>query len=165
MRLQLKHLAVFVFMFSLVSLSIPWINASNGDGTSLEVAEAEEKMVLAYEVVFEAEEAGANVTGLLDTLQVASEYLAEAYLWDRLGVSVNSSRFAGLCYDLADDVQGDALELRNEAKNSLTRNDSVVMLGSLVGIIVVVALGFVSWRIFNRRYHKKTLRLKPEVVK
>jgi hypothetical protein len=51
----LKFLVVSVFLFSLVSASVPWVSATNGDAVPLEVAEAEEALVSAYGVVLEAE--------------------------------------------------------------------------------------------------------------
>lgn len=160
----LKFLVVSVFLFSLVSVSVPWVSATNGDAVPLEVAEAEEALVSAYEVVLEAEEAGANVSVLLDKLNVGGEYLVEAYVWDRLDDSENTSRFVGLCYEIAEDVQSDAVELRDEAKSSWMSESVVVMLRSVVDVILVVGLCFVVWLVFKWRYRKKVVGLKPEVA-
>lgn len=164
MVLWLKFLVVFVFLFSLVSVSVPWVSATNGDAVPLAVAEAEEALVSAYGVVLEAEEAGANVSLLLDKLNVGGEYLVEAYVWDRLGDSENTSRFSGLCYDIAEDVQSDAVELRDEAKSSPKSEFVAVMFRSVVGVILVVGLCFVVWLVFKWRYRKKVVGLKPEVA-
>jgi hypothetical protein len=161
---RLKFLVVSVFLFSLVSVSVPWVSATNGDVVPLEVAEAEEALASAYEAVLQADEAGANVSGLLDKLNVGSEYLVEAYVWVHLGDSENTSHFAGLCYDVALDVQSDAVEAIDEAKSSGMKESVVVMLGSVVGVILVVGLCFVGWRVFKRHYHKKVLGLRPEVI-
>jgi cobalamin biosynthesis Mg chelatase CobN len=151
----LKFVCVSVFLFSLVSVSVPWVSASNGDVVSLEVAEAEEALVSAYGVVLEAEEAGADVSGLLEKLNDGDEYLVEAYASVRLGDSENTSRFAGLCHEIAENVQSDAAELKDEAKDSWMSESVMVMLGSVVGVILVVGLCFVGWRVFKRRYHKR----------
>lgn len=160
----LKFLAVSVFLLLLVPVSVPWVSATNGDAVPLEVAEAEEALVSAYNVVLEAEASGANVSGLLDELNVGAEYLAEAYVWVSLGNSENTNHFAGLCHDIAEDVQSNAVELRDEAKDSWMSEYVVVMLGSVVGVILVVVLCFVGWRVFKRHYRKKVLGLRPEVV-
>jgi len=160
----LKFLVVSVFLFLLVPFAVPWVSATNGDAVPLEVAEAEEALVSAYDVVLEAEESGANVSGLLDKLTVGGEYLAEAYVWVRLGNSENTNRLAGLCHDVAEDVQSDAVELRDETKGSWMSETVVVMLGSVVGVILVVGLCFVGWRVFRRHYRKTVLGLRPEVV-
>lgn len=160
----LKFLFASVFLFLLVPVTVPWVSAANGDAVPLEVAEAEEALVSAYDVVLEAEESGANVSGLLDKLTVGGEYLAEAYVWVRLGNSENTTHFAGLCHDIAEYVQSDAVELRDEAKDSWMSEPVVVMLRSVVGVILVVGLCFVGWLVFKRHYRKKVLGLRPEVV-
>jgi hypothetical protein len=159
----LKFLVVSVFLFSLVSVSVPWVSTTNGDAVSLGVAEAEEVLVLAYDAVLEAEEAGANVSGLLDRLSLSGGYLAEAHVSVRLGNSENASRFAGLCVEAGDEVEGEAVLLRDEAAR-LERADVLVrVFGSAAGVVIVVVSGFVLWEIFKRRYHAKVLKLRPEV--
>jgi len=158
----LKFLVVSVFLFSLVSL--PWVNASNETVAFSEATQAEAALTSAYDVVLEAEEAGANVSSLLNKLNIGSEYLAEAYVWYRLGDSQDANHFAALCYNLAEDVQSDAVALRDEATSSRMSESVVVMVGSAVGVILVVGTCFVGWRVFKRRYHKKVLGLRPEVV-
>jgi hypothetical protein len=61
-------------------------------------------------------------------------------------------------------VGSEAFELRDEAKR-LGETDFVVKtFGSVGGVIAVVFLGFVVWRVFRQRYCSRVLRLKPEVV-
>jgi hypothetical protein len=160
----LKFLVVSVFLFSLVSVSVPWVSAVNGDMMSLEVAEAEEALVSAYDAVLEAEEAGANVSGLLDKLNVGSEYLAEASVYVRLGDSESAARLAGLCVEAVDDVEGEAVLLRDEAVKFERADFLARVVGSAVGVVIVVVGGFVLWTVFRRRYLEKVLGSRPEVV-
>jgi hypothetical protein len=160
----LKFLVVSVFLFLVVSVSVPWVSASSGDMIPLEVAEAEEALVLAYDAVLEAEEAGANVSGLLGRLNVGGEYLAEAYVWVRLGDSEKASRFAGLCVEVVGDMRGEAVGLREEAHGWWVLDVIVRLIWSVFGLIVIVVVAFVVWRVFRRRYLKRVLGLKPEVV-
>ena len=128
------------------------------------VDRAEGAMASAFEAVLDAEDAGATVSGLLDELNIAGGYLAEAYVWLGLGNFDNATRFADLCYYSVEDVRSKAVELRNEAYG-LWANDLVVkMIGSIIGVVVVVFLGFVVWRVFKRRYCRRVLGLRPEVV-
>jgi hypothetical protein len=157
MFLRLKFLVGSVFLFSLLSFSVPWVSATNGDVVPLDVVEAEEALGLAYDAVLEAEEAGANVSGLLDRLSVGGEYLAEAYAYVRLEDSESAGRLAGLCVEAVDGVEGEAVFLRERA-DILTR-----VFGSVVGVVVVVVCGFVLWWLFKRHYYKKILELEPEV--
>jgi hypothetical protein len=153
-----------VFLFLLVLTSFSRVEAVDKDVVALQLADAEEVLDSAYDAVFEAEEAGANVTGLLVRLNVGGEYLSEAFVWFRLGVFENASRFAGFCREVVGGVLGEAVGLRDEAER-LAREDFLVrVFGSAVGVVVVLVLGFFVWGIFKRRYRKSLLGFKPEVV-
>jgi len=159
-----KFFVFSVFLFLLLSVSIRWVSAVDEDVVALDIAEAEEVLGSAYGAVLDAEEAGANVSGLLVRLNLGGEYLAEAYVWYRLGVSENASRFAGLCSEVVGDVGSEAVGLRDEAERLGEADFVVKMVGSVVGVVVVVFLGFVVWRVFRRRYVGRVLGLRPEVV-
>jgi hypothetical protein len=159
----LKLCFVSVFLFLLVPVSVPWVSATSEYVVPLEVTEAEEALVLAYEAVLEAEEAGANVSGLLDRLSVGGEYLAEAYVYVRLGDSESAGRFAGLCVEEVEGVRSEAAGLREEAHGWWILDVIVKVIWSVVGVVVVVVVGFVAWRVFRRRYRRRVLGLRPEV--
>ena len=155
---------ISAFLFCLLPVSIPWVNAASDDVFTVSLPEAEEAFTSAYEAVFEAEQAGANVSGLFGRLNIAGEYLSEAYVWYRSGDSENASRFAGLCYDVVEDLKSEAVELRDEAKRLGDAEFVATLFGSVVGMIVVVVSGYVVWRVFKRRYRRQFLGLRPEVV-
>ena len=159
-----KLLMVSAFLFFLLTVSVPWVSASSEDVATLTITQAEESFASAFEAVLDAEMAGANVSGLLGRLNLGGEYLAEAYVWYRLGVSENVSRFADLCFEVVGDVRGEAFELRDEAERLGEADFVVKMFGSAVGVIVVVVVGFVVWRVFRRRYRRRVLGLRSEVV-
>jgi len=160
----LKFFVVSVFLFLLVPVSVPWVGAlGEGDAPGV-VSEAEEALGVAYESLWEAEEAGANVSDLMGRLNLAGEYLAEAFVWVRLGDSREAGRFAGLCIEVVDGVRGQAVVLREEAHDWWTYDVIVRVIGSVFGVVVVVVAGFVGWRVFKRRYHGKVLGMRPEVA-
>jgi hypothetical protein len=158
-----KFLTVSVFLFFLLSF-VPWVGASNGNVVPLEVTQAEEALVLGYDAVLEAEEAGANVSSLLARLSLGGEYLAEAYVCVRLGDSEKASRFAGLCVEVVGDMRGEAVGLREEAHGWWVLDVIVRLIWSVFGVIIIVVVAFVVWRVFRRRYLKRVLGSKPEVV-
>lgn len=160
---RLKFFVFSVFLFLLVPVSVPWVNATNGDAVPLEVAEAEEALVSAYDVVLEAEEAGANVSYLLDKLSIGGEYLAEAYIFVRFGDSESAAYLANLCAEAVNDVEDEAELLREEATRLEKADILGRVFGSAVGVVIVVVCGFVLWELFKRYYHEKILELKPEV--
>lgn len=154
---------ISVFIFYLISFSVPWVSATRELVMPLEVAEAEESLVMAYDAVLDAEEAGANVSNLFNKLNIGGECLAEAYASVRLGDSESAGRFAGLCVEAVDDVESEAFLLRNEAARLERADFSVKVFGSAVGVVIVVVSGVVLWEIFKRRYHENFLKLRPEV--
>lgn len=159
-----KLLMISVCLLFLLLVSIPFAGASNDYAVIVVLTKAEEVSASAYEAILEAEQAGANVSSLLDRLNLAGAYLAEASVWYRLGDSENASRFADLCNDIVEDVRREALELRDEAKSLEATDFVVTIIGSSVGVIIVVAVCSVVWRVFKRNHYRKVLGLKPEVV-
>jgi hypothetical protein len=151
-------------MFLFLNLSFPLITAYANDQTLLSVTQAEDGLVSAYKVVLDAEKDGANVTGLLDTLNLGGEYLAKAYIWIHLGDLSQADHFAGLCVEIVDNVSNEALFLRDEAE-ALRKSDAFFRsVGSVLGLVVVLIGGFVVWRVFKRRYITGIQELKPEVA-
>ena len=151
------------FLLFLLPFPILLVNASSEDVVTLALTEAEEALVSVHEAVLEAEQAGANVSALLDKSNLASEYLAEAYVWYRLGVFENANRFAGLCSDAIGGVRSEAFELRDEAKR-LSEADFVVnIIRSVVGVSVVLVSCSTIWLVFRRRYRRR-VGLMSEVV-
>ena len=159
-----KLLTASAFIFLLLQVSIPWINASSENLVTVSLTEAEEALASSYGAVLAAEQAGANVSGLFGRLNVGGEYLSEAYVWYRLGDSENANHFAGLCYDLVEDLRHEAIEFRDEAQRVKDAENAITIFGSVVAVIVVVISCFVSWSIFKRNYRRRVLELRPEVV-
>lgn len=141
------------------------LGADSEDMAVSAVDKAEVAAASAYEAVLDAEEGGANVLGLLGELNVAGVYLAEAHVWLRLGNFDEAARFADLCYDAAEDVRNEACGLKNDEHGFWVTDSVVTIFSSLVGVVIVGFLGFVVWRVFNRRYRKRVLGLRPEVAK
>jgi len=150
-------------LFFLLQVSIPWVTASNANVVTGVFIETEEVLHSAYAAVLDAERAGANVSVLLDRLNLAGEYLSEAYFWYRSGDSETANRFAGLCRDAVGNVRNEAVELMDAAKAAGDAEFVETVFESIVGVIVIVVSCYVVWLIFKRRYRRQVLGLKPEV--
>ncbi len=160
-RLFFGLLVLSVFV---VPLFVPEVFCADGvDVAAFAIDRAEVAMVSAYAVVLDAEQVGVNVSGLLAELNVGGEYLVEAHVWFGLGNFENATHLADLCFGAVVGVEREAVELKKEAE-VLRVNDHVLrMVGSMVGVVIVVFLGFVGWRVFKRRYRRRFLGLRPEV--
>jgi hypothetical protein len=143
-----------LFLFLLL-VPITSVHAQSESTASLALTEAEEILASSLEAVSEAEQAGANVSSLLEQSNLAGEYLAEAYAWYRLGSFEKTSQFAGLCSDAIVGVRNEAFELRDEA-NRLSESDFLVTtILSVAGMAAVLVSCFVAWIVFKRRYQER----------
>ncbi len=156
----LMFLSVFVFPFFAFEVS-----ASSEDAAASAVGQAEEVLASAYEAVLGAEQARAEVTGLLASLNEAGELLAKAQVAFKLGDFDEAAVSAGLCSEICEGVRVEADELRGEAYGSRVMDSWSTMTGSLVGVVAVVFGSFWGWRVFKRRYVRRVSKMKPEVAK
>jgi len=152
---------LFVFM-TLIFASVA-LAEINENATALAIDGAEASVVLAYEAVLEAEKEGADVSGLVVRLNDAAELLAEANIAYGLGQFDEAAGFAGLCFEASETVKGDAVALRVETQGSTVWELWLNLIGSLVGVVVVVFVGLVGWIYVKKRYVKRALGMKPEV--
>jgi len=143
-----------LFLFPVVTLKA---GASDKDMAALAISQAEETVVSAYESVLEAEQNRANVSTLLDRLNVAGEHLAEARMLYSLGNFDDAINSADLSSEIGADVKNDAEELKIETYESWIRSLWIRITGSIVGVIVVIFGAFVTWRVYKRRYVRQAL--------
>lgn len=111
---------------------------------------AEEKIVLCYDAVAEADAAGANVTALLSTLNRAGEFLSRAELSYRIGDFDSAVIYADQSQDELDGfvVEAEALTYMAVQADYL---GFLVLVGSAVGAVGVVCGGSVVWFLLAKR--------------
>lgn len=140
--------------------------------TSAEVSEdlaasalsgAEEAVVSTFQVVLETERSGANVSGLLGRLSEAGGLLAQARMAFRVGDFDEAVRFAGLSEDIGLEVKNVALGLKDLASSESVRFMWFTVMGSILGVVLLVLGSFWVWRVFKGRYYERLLGMKPEV--
>lgn len=134
------------------------------DQIASKLQEANTAVGQAFNAVLDAEKAGGNVTQLLTKLNTAGTILADAQN------ALNSVNTANITSNLenarqiANQVNDDALILRNV---SLVGSQNSFLLTLSFSILGSVAFGFsllIVWRRFKRVFIKKLLCTKPEVV-
>jgi hypothetical protein len=162
--LKFSSILIMLLVFASLFLVPMAVAETSKDQAASALANADEAVSSAYQAVSKAEESGANVSSLLVRLNVAGEYLANADIQYRLGKFENATRFANLCYSVGEEVKNEAVDSKNQAY-SLGVTDLVVkMTVSMLGVVVIVFLSFFVWGAFKRRYQKRVLGMKPEVV-
>ena len=162
---SLRPCFIMAVLFVFVACAFMFTAFATGESSAAsDVAMAEADVVSAYEAVLEAEQVGADVSALLVRLNDASESLAEAEVAYRLGDFNESVRLADLCSAISEEVKSEAGELRLQAYGAWYFDMWLKIAGSLVGVVVVGLGGFWAWRVFKRRYYRRVLKMKPEVV-
>jgi hypothetical protein len=162
----LRRVAVLVVLCVLVSsvfvLGVP-VSGVEGEAVSA-VEGAEAAVAEAFGAVWEAEGAGGNVSGLLDRLDVAADYLATARMCLRAGDSEGAVGNASLCVEALEGLVDDAVVLRASVVAESGQRFWMAISGSVVGVVAVVCGSFFGWRWFKKRYYARALTMKPEVA-
>jgi len=134
------------------------------DEAASALANSESVLVSAYDTVLEAEQAGANVSGLLVRLSDAGERFDKAGVAYRLGDFEATINLANNCSEIGNSVKLEADELRLEAYGPRYVELWFNLILSILGIIIVAFGSFWAWRTFKRRYYRRVLEMKPEVA-
>ena len=159
-----KFFIVMLLFLVLLGFSFSSGLASSEFSVSVTIVEAEENLTLAYESVTKAEDAGADVSSLVDKLSLGGQYLVDAYMWTRFGDVERGDRLAGFCNEIVSGVSEEAIELEYEAIR-LSEIDFVSnIFWSVFLFIIFISVCFVSWIFFKKWYNRRILLLKPEVV-
>ena len=156
---------IFLVVFVILTLSL---HGLCGAGGYVEAASsldgAEELVCQAFETVLKAEEAGANVSILMADLDEAGALLAEAEILRRNGNVDEAAGLADQAVVIANNVEREALELKNLASVNRQNVFWLSSVCSLVGVPVFLVVLFFVWRWFRRVYVRRLLKMKPEVV-
>lgn len=130
--------------------------------TSLQAAES--ALGQAFNSVLDAEKAGGNVSQLLVKLNTAGALLAEAQNAYTSGKTSDVTSIAENVIQIADQVNGTAVSLRDVSLVNSQNSFSLTLIFSVFGAVAFsISLLFV-WRRFKRAFIKKLLGSKPEVV-
>lgn len=162
----LRTRAVFLVFFTFVAcvLVLGCSASSDKDRAVSTVDSAELAMGSAYDAVLEAEEAGANVSGLLVRLNAAAEYLAAANMCLRVRDFDGAFGNASFCVEALDGILYDAEVLRDRAIRERSQRSLMTISGSILCVVVVVCGCWLGWSFFKKRYYERVLEMRPEVV-
>ena len=162
---MLRRVAILLVLCVLVSSVLVLGAAASEAANAVSAVEgAEAAVVEAFGAALEAEGAGGNVSGLLDRLDVAAQYLATAKMCLRTEDSEGAVGNASLAVAALEGLVDEAVALRASAVAASDARFWMAMGESAVGVVVVVCGSFLSWRWFKKRHYARALTLKPEVA-
>ena len=152
-KLAMPKLLVVFLIFSafICPVVVFGVDASGEDNAVSAISEAEGAMEWAYEAVLEAERAGADVSGLLVSLNEAGEYLAAAQMSFRLEDFNETVRLADLSKAVGEDVEMEAYVLTDSALSESEQRVWFTATGSAIGIMLVVSGSFWLWILLKKR--------------
>lgn len=144
---------VLVLLFAAASqfFASVTIAESNEDEATSALVSAEGAVVSAYQAVLEAEGTGANVSGLLVRLNEAGEFLTRARMAYRMEDFDSALDFAVQSQQKLNGFAVEADALRGAAMQEHYLDFMVNVVGSVVGAVAVVCVGFVSWFFFEEK--------------
>jgi len=129
----------------------PAVLAEQGEAASA-ITSARQQLVVCFQAAADAEGAGANITSLARVLNDAGALLSDAEFAYEYGdfdvardLAVSSQ--AGLA-----NLVSEANSLRDTAVQQGNYDFNVNIVGSIVGTLVVIAVGFAVWFLAKRRF-------------
>jgi hypothetical protein len=138
--------------------------ATNENEASSRINDAENALKNAFRTVKKAEGLNANVSGLVNDLNVAGGFLDEAeiaYKNEDLDIALKK---ADQSLAVANKVSGDATSLYDSASAGALRFFWLTFSFSMVGAVLFIVVLILVWRRSSRLYVKKMLKMKPEVT-
>jgi len=161
--LRLPCVLVVVFVFAAFVFVSPVLAGSDQEAASSVLSAAEDAILGAYDAFTEAEQAGANVSGLLVRLNEAAGLLAEARMAFEDGNFDEATNFAGLSSEFTREAESEAGRLEVEASYVRFNRSWWFSVGSVLGVLFVLIASFFSYRYFKRRYYRRLLKTRPRV--
>lgn len=130
------------------------------DQTASNLQAANSAVEQAFNTVLDAEKAGANVTQLILKLNTAGDLLAEAYNVYNSGNTANVTSLADNAFQIANQVNYDALNLRNVSLVKSQNSFWLTLAFSVAGAIVFSISLLFFWRRFKRSHVEKSFGMK-----
>jgi len=115
------------------------------------IQSAESRLLDCYGAVYEAERAGANVSGLLMVLNEAGWFLAKAKLAYNIGDFDSAIGYALNCSQRLDGIVSQANRLKLEAEQASSMDFLINYVGSAAGSMAILAVGYVAWFFLKKR--------------
>ncbi len=152
-----------IFLLTFLAAFIPCCFSIEVDDANIIVNQAELELKLAFAVVSKADDVGADTSGLIEQLEAGSLFLSEAKLALRADDYDAANSFALECINTAENLIIDADRLSVIAER--IQNDIILftVIGSSVGLVLLIIFGFIFWRVLKNRYFRKVLDMKPDV--
>ncbi len=151
LRIGFLTVLVVLMLAGLSSVVTVCVFGADSSEAVATIAAAEARIIVCYDAVVEADDAGANVSGLTATLDEAGVFLSLAELAYTVGDFDSAVGNASLSQGLLHGFVAEAEALTEEAVQAYSWDFSVNVVGSSVGAGVVVCGGFAAWFLLKKK--------------
>ena len=161
---KVSRLLTVVFLILLTLTAVKQVKAEATQIPS-QLVEADTAVKEAFSAVLKAEDAGANITSLLNRLSDGENLLAQAEMAYKVGDVSSAIDKAADASGIASEVEASAISARFTASiNNQTAFWSTAALLAVAGAAFVLFMFFI-WIRFKNRYIERLRNSKPEVVR
>jgi hypothetical protein len=154
----------FTILILIAFLVIPTIIKAPVEGSETSTAIAESAIETAFKNVLSAQNAGGNVTLLIDRLTLACALLDNTENAQRSNDSIDVTAKIINAQQIAEQVNEDAIQLLDESASNYSTTFWATIIFSIIFSFFFVLILFFVWRRFKQHYTRKLLGMKPEVV-
>ena len=153
---------LLIILFSFYTPRI--VSANTQDEAYMLIHQTDKAVSLAFKAVLEAENSGANISGLILRLNEAGSFLVEAKILVNNGNSDGAVELASRSVEIANGVEDEASNLKASTLSGRELAFNFSLIGLVAGVPAFLVFLFLLWRLFRVFYIRKVLRKKPEVV-
>jgi hypothetical protein len=155
-KIMSRWLVAVLALWCLVSLAVffrgaPCALAADAAEAEAQIQQARAAVLASYQAIRQAEGAGANVSALLATLNMAGAYLGNAELAYADGLYTESFSLADWTIRELEGLPEEAARLEIAAAEASATDFLVNVVGSAAATVIVIAGSFVLWRWLTRR--------------
>ncbi|MEM2130485.1 MAG: hypothetical protein QXZ70_07805 [Candidatus Bathyarchaeia archaeon] len=148
-----KKIITFGILLLAVSVFFPLARADQA-AVATAIASAKERLVACYRAAEDAESAGANVTSLVAVLNDAGLLLSLAEYAYSIGDFEMARDYAAQSQGFLGNFVAEANVLKEEAVKQRSWDFLINVVGSVVGVFVVLGAGVAVWVFLKRKYEK-----------
>jgi hypothetical protein len=137
-----------IFFCILTSFSISGVFSAEKEDATLIISNAENFLGETFESILIAEQTGANISNLLDRMNLGGDYLNQANVMYKAGAYDDAILFADLCIETVNEIRSESLELIG----TVELNSNFTIIWSIIGVIIVCIGGFLGWNFFKNYF-------------
>ncbi len=151
MKTKLSKFSLTITIAFLVLAAIAIVPSHVALAQSGAIASAQSKLNTCYEAAKQAEAAGANITSLQETLNIAGTQLTKAQYAQSQGDAGSANNYAQQAQNTLSGFEAQANALRDTASRQTQTSFLINVVGSIAGTFAVIGGSIAVWIIQKRK--------------